>query len=142
VLLVFGKNSFGKLFGQVSGAEKWLKTITGVSILPAGFGITLQQVYGSDNGFVSKLGWTISRPCRFISVITLLSWRGFAMITVTDCLFAQLEIGSTFLHLGIQYRKISHNSATLFDADVHDAIHRFHRDELVTLVDEDSDTEN
>lgn len=45
VMLVFGKNSFGKFFGQVTGAEKWLRAITGVSVLLVGVYITLQQVY-------------------------------------------------------------------------------------------------
>lgn len=45
VLLVFGKNSFGKFFTQVTGAEKWLRMITGVSILLVGIYITFQQVY-------------------------------------------------------------------------------------------------
>lgn len=45
VMLVFGKNSFGKFFGQVTGAEKWLRAITGASVLLVGVYITLQQVY-------------------------------------------------------------------------------------------------
>lgn len=45
VMLAFGKNSFGKFFGQVTGAEKWLRAITGVSVLLVGVYITLQQVY-------------------------------------------------------------------------------------------------
>ncbi len=45
VMLVFGKNSFGKFFGQVTGAEKWLRAITGTSVLLVGVYITLQQVY-------------------------------------------------------------------------------------------------
>ncbi|HRX81995.1 MAG TPA: aromatic aminobenezylarsenical efflux permease ArsG family transporter [Pirellulaceae bacterium] len=46
VMLVFGKKSLGKFFGKVTGAEKWLRTITGVSVLLVGIYITLQQVYG------------------------------------------------------------------------------------------------
>lgn len=45
VMLVFGKNSFGEFFGQVTGAEKWLRAITGASVLLVGVYITLQQVY-------------------------------------------------------------------------------------------------
>jgi hypothetical protein len=45
MVLVFGKNSLGKFFGKVTGAEKWLRTITGVSILLVGIFITLQQIY-------------------------------------------------------------------------------------------------
>jgi len=45
VMLVFGKNSFGKFFGQVTGAEKWLRAITGTSVLLVGVYIALQQVY-------------------------------------------------------------------------------------------------
>lgn len=44
-MLVFGKNSFGKFFGQVTGAEKWLRAVTGVSVLLVGIYITLQQVF-------------------------------------------------------------------------------------------------
>ena len=45
VMLVFGKNSLGQFFSRVTGAEKWLRTITGVSILLVGVYITLQQIY-------------------------------------------------------------------------------------------------
>lgn len=45
VVLVFGKNSLGKIFGKVTGAEKWLRTLTGASILLVGIFITLQQIY-------------------------------------------------------------------------------------------------
>lgn len=45
LMLVFGKNSFGKFFDQVTGAEKWLRTTTGLSILLVGIYITLQQIY-------------------------------------------------------------------------------------------------
>ena len=45
VLLVFGKNSLGKFFEKVTGAEKWLRTVTGLTILLVGIYITLQQVY-------------------------------------------------------------------------------------------------
>ena len=45
VMLVFGKKSFGKFFTQVTGAEKWLRMTTGVSILLVGIYITLQQIY-------------------------------------------------------------------------------------------------
>jgi cytochrome c-type biogenesis protein len=43
VILVFGKNSLGQFFNRVTGAEKWLRTITGLSILLVGIYITLQQ---------------------------------------------------------------------------------------------------
>ena len=43
--LVFGKNSFGTFFGRVTGAEKWLRRITGISVLLVGVYITLQQIY-------------------------------------------------------------------------------------------------
>lgn len=45
VMLVFGKNSFGTFFGRVTGAEKWLRRITGISVLLVGVYITLQQIY-------------------------------------------------------------------------------------------------
>lgn len=45
VMLVFGQNSLGQFFSRVTGAEKWLRTITGVSILLVGVYITLQQIY-------------------------------------------------------------------------------------------------
>ena len=46
VMLVFGKNALGSFFNQVTGAEKWLRAITGATILVVGIIITLQQVYG------------------------------------------------------------------------------------------------
>ncbi len=45
VMLVFGKNSFGTFFARVTGAEKWLRRITGSSVLLVGVYITLQQIY-------------------------------------------------------------------------------------------------
>lgn len=44
-MLVFGKKSLSKFFGKVTGAEKWLRTITGVSILLVGMYITMQQIF-------------------------------------------------------------------------------------------------
>ena len=57
------------------------------------------------------------------------------MITGMDCRFAELEIGETFVQLGITFRKTSPLGASLVDADAMDAVHRFQDDELVTLVD-------
>lgn len=45
VILVFGKNSLGKFFAQVTGAEQRLRMTTGVGILLVGIYITLQQIY-------------------------------------------------------------------------------------------------
>ena len=41
----FGKNSLGTFFGRVTGAEKWLRRITGTSVSLVGVYITLQQIY-------------------------------------------------------------------------------------------------
>lgn len=40
-----GKHSFGKFFNRVTGAETWLRTITGVSFLLVGVYITMQQIF-------------------------------------------------------------------------------------------------
>lgn len=56
------------------------------------------------------------------------------MIMTMDCQFRDLEVGETFLHLGIEFRKISQIGAAIIDADEHHAIHRFHLDEVVTLA--------
>lgn len=45
VMLMFGRSSFGTFFGRVTGAEKWLRGITGISVLLVGVYITLQQIY-------------------------------------------------------------------------------------------------
>lgn len=45
LLFVFGKHSFGKFFSRVTGAESWMRTITGISILLVGIYITMQQIF-------------------------------------------------------------------------------------------------
>lgn len=45
ILLVFGKQSFSAFFKKVTGAEIWLRRITGGSILAVGIYITVQQIY-------------------------------------------------------------------------------------------------
>ena len=44
-VLIFGKNSLGKFFNGITGAEKWSRSITGAIILLVGIYMTLQQVF-------------------------------------------------------------------------------------------------